>query len=122
MIKKLKRRWLKSFASEPNGGSCVEVDMSQPGEVAVRDDKLGDASPVLVFDYDEWTAFLIAVKSGQFDLPNDVDTHELVARLRKLTPDQRNQLWYLLEDAATLEDPELQQSLREMRAGRTIEL
>ena len=118
MIKAILRKWRKSFASEPNGGSCVEVDMSQPGEVAVRDDKLGDASPILVFDYEEWAAFLIAVKAGQFNLPDDVDTHELVARLRKLTSEQRNQLWYLLEDAATLEDPELQQSLREMRAGR----
>lgn len=67
----IERKWEKSFASEPNGGSCVEVDMSQPGEVAVRDDKLGDASPILTFDYDEWAAFLIAMKAGQYDLPKE---------------------------------------------------
>ncbi|MBK1785020.1 DUF397 domain-containing protein [Prauserella cavernicola] len=60
-------RWQKSFASEPNGGSCVEVNLG--GErIGVRDTKLAD-SPVFVFDTKEWEAFLIAVKAGQFDLP-----------------------------------------------------
>jgi hypothetical protein len=117
----INREWEKSFASEPNGGSCVEVDKSQPGEIAVRDDKLGEASPILIFDYAEWSAFLIAVKAGQFDLPDDNDAQELITRLRNLSPEQREQLWYLLEDAKTLEDPALQQGLAEMRAGKVVE-
>ncbi|WP_019813869.1 DUF397 domain-containing protein [Saccharomonospora saliphila] len=59
--------WRKSFASEPNGGNCVEVNLGR-GKVGVRDTKLSD-SPVFVFDEGEWDAFLVAVKAGQFDLP-----------------------------------------------------
>ncbi|ASR39787.1 DUF397 domain-containing protein [Prauserella marina] len=59
--------WQKSFASEPNGGNCVEVNLAAD-KVGVRDTKLVD-SPVFVFDPAEWSAFLIAVKAGQFDLP-----------------------------------------------------
>ncbi|WP_020669611.1 DUF397 domain-containing protein [Amycolatopsis nigrescens] len=60
-------KWAKSFASEPNGGNCVEVNLGNPGLVGVRDTKLTD-SPVFVFDRGEWDAFLTAVKAGQFDL------------------------------------------------------
>lgn len=59
--------WQKSFASEPNGGNCVEVNLTA-GRVGVRDTKLKD-SPVFVFGEGEWEAFLTAVKAGQFDLP-----------------------------------------------------
>ncbi|WP_116046965.1 DUF397 domain-containing protein [Amycolatopsis palatopharyngis] len=59
--------WQKSFASEPNGGNCVEVNLGS-GRVGVRDTKLAE-SPVFVFDAGEWNAFLEAVKAGQFDLP-----------------------------------------------------
>ncbi|TNC22876.1 DUF397 domain-containing protein [Amycolatopsis alkalitolerans] len=60
-------RWEKSFASEPNGGNCVEVNLGSSGLVGVRDTKL-QASPVFVFDVGEWDAFLAGVKAGQFDL------------------------------------------------------
>ncbi|NIH86659.1 DUF397 domain-containing protein [Amycolatopsis granulosa] len=60
-------KWQKSFASEPNGGNCVEVNLAAPGLVGVRDTKLA-ASPVFVFDAGEWAAFLEGVKAGQFDL------------------------------------------------------
>ncbi|GAA3552852.1 DUF397 domain-containing protein [Amycolatopsis ultiminotia] len=60
--------WEKSFASEPNGGNCVEVNLGGKDLVGVRDTKL-TASPVLIFDRGEWAAFLAAVKAGQFDLP-----------------------------------------------------
>jgi hypothetical protein len=60
--------WEKSFASEPNGGNCVEVNLGRDGLVGVRDTKLAQ-SPVLAFDAGEWAAFLVAVKAGQFDLP-----------------------------------------------------
>ncbi|MEW2500447.1 DUF397 domain-containing protein [Amycolatopsis sp. CA-161197] len=62
--------WEKSFASEPNGGSCVEVNLGRSDLVGVRDTKLA-SSPVFVFDRGEWEAFLVAVKAGQFDLPPD---------------------------------------------------
>lgn len=61
--------WQKPFASEPNGGSCVEVNLTRGGLIGLRDTKL-TSSPVFVFDAGEWAAFLVAVKAGQFDLPN----------------------------------------------------
>ncbi len=61
------RQWEKSFASEPNGGNCVEVNLGSSGLVGVRDTKLA-ASPVFVFDAGEWQAFVDGVKAGQFDL------------------------------------------------------
>lgn len=60
-------KWAKSFASEPNGGNCVEVNLGTSGLVGLRDTKLS-ASPVFVFDAGEWEAFLAGVKAGQFDL------------------------------------------------------
>ncbi|WAL66007.1 DUF397 domain-containing protein [Amycolatopsis cynarae] len=60
-------KWEKSFASEPNGGNCVEVNTGTAGVIGVRDTKLAD-SPVFVFDAGEWEAFLVGVKAGQFDL------------------------------------------------------
>lgn len=63
----IERPWEKSFASEPNGGSCVEVKLG-PEDIAVRDTKLGEESPVLRFTPDEWEAHLLAVKAGQHDL------------------------------------------------------
>jgi hypothetical protein len=60
--------WQKPFVSEPNGGNCVEVNLSLEGLIGVRDTKL-TSSPVFVFDAGEWAAFLVGVKAGQFDLP-----------------------------------------------------
>lgn len=65
----INRNWQKPDRCEPNLGNCVEIDMSQPGEVAVRDSKLGETSPVHLFDHAEWGAFVASVKAGQFDLP-----------------------------------------------------
>ncbi|OQO92926.1 DUF397 domain-containing protein [Saccharomonospora piscinae] len=59
--------WRKSYASEPNGGNCVEVNVAGD-RIGVRDTKLSD-SPVFVFRASEWDAFVRAVKAGQFDLP-----------------------------------------------------
>jgi Domain of unknown function (DUF397) len=46
-----------------NTGQCVEV-MDSGTEVHVRNSK--DVAEV-VFTYDEWTAFIEAVRSGEFD-------------------------------------------------------
>ena len=39
--------WEKSFASEPNGGSCVEVNLGREGMIGVRDTKLA-TSPLSI--------------------------------------------------------------------------
>lgn len=46
--------------------NCVEVAVSSGG-IGVRDGKCAD-SPVLSFTRDEWNAFVLGVKSGEFDL------------------------------------------------------
>jgi hypothetical protein len=50
----------------PNGGNCVEVNLGVTGMVGLRDSKL-TGSPVLVFDDDEWAAFLSSARAGQYD-------------------------------------------------------
>jgi hypothetical protein len=58
--------WRKSSYSN-NGGACVEVGIA-PGVVGVRDSKLGEDSPILAVTPADWSAFVSAVKAGQFDL------------------------------------------------------
>ncbi|MTL13665.1 DUF397 domain-containing protein [Nocardia seriolae] len=48
--------------------TVVEAAHVGGGAVAVRDSKLADASPVLVFAPGDWDRFADAVKSGKFDL------------------------------------------------------
>ena len=59
--------WHKSTRSGGNGGDCVEVAVNLPGIVAVRDSK-DRAGAALVFNHDEWVAFLGGVRAGEFDL------------------------------------------------------
>jgi hypothetical protein len=58
--------WFKSSYSGSNGAECVEVAF-RPGQVGVRDSKQRDTGPVHAFPAAEWTAFLAAVRTGQFD-------------------------------------------------------
>ncbi|MEJ8647940.1 DUF397 domain-containing protein [Streptomyces sp. MS1.AVA.3] len=60
--------WVKSSYSEGNGGACLEFSraLTQPhGLVPVRDSKNPDG-PALVFPAGDWSAFVSAVKGGQF--------------------------------------------------------
>jgi hypothetical protein len=59
--------WRKSSYSGGNGGDCVEVTDNLPGVVAMRDSK-DPGGPVLAFGPDEWRAFTVAIKAGEFDL------------------------------------------------------
>jgi hypothetical protein len=59
-------RWRKSSYSG-NGGNCVEVASNRPGIVAVRDSK-DKPGPALGFTSAAWTAFVQAIKHGEFDL------------------------------------------------------
>ncbi|MFE3187799.1 DUF397 domain-containing protein [Nocardia sp. NPDC059240] len=61
-------RWFKSTYSSSSGGDCVEAAHLGGGRVAVRDSKLGDTSPVLVFASVDWDRFTSAVQGGWFDL------------------------------------------------------
>ncbi|MFI1918601.1 DUF397 domain-containing protein [Nocardia sp. NPDC020380] len=61
-------RWFKSSRSGSNA-DCVEAAHLGGGRVAVRDSKLGDTGPVLVFAAAEWDAFAAGVSGGEFDRP-----------------------------------------------------
>lgn len=55
--------WVRS--SLCGESACVEVaDLG--GEIAVRDSKIGDDSPVLRFTRSEWAAFIGGVRRGEF--------------------------------------------------------
>jgi hypothetical protein len=59
-------QWQSPAWCGPNGGNCVQVNMGANGIVGLRDSKLSD-EVVLVFDDEEWKAFLAAARAGQFD-------------------------------------------------------
>ncbi len=58
--------WQKSRYSNLNG-SCVEIGRILPDRIGVRDTKDNGSGPVLFFTGAEWSAFIAAAKSGQFD-------------------------------------------------------
>jgi hypothetical protein len=59
--------WGKSSFSNGGANGCVEFNFAVPGYVGVRDSKLGDASPVLVFNKRELDAMVAGAKAGEFD-------------------------------------------------------
>jgi hypothetical protein len=58
--------WRKSTYSNSQA-ACVEVAELPAGGQAVRDSKLGDASPVLWFGTAQLSALAAEVKGGRFD-------------------------------------------------------
>ncbi|MEU6584873.1 DUF397 domain-containing protein [Nocardia sp. NPDC046763] len=59
--------WFKSSYSH-SGGECLEAAHLSHARVGVRDSKLGDSTPVLVFSPADWDVFNAAVQAGKFDL------------------------------------------------------
>jgi hypothetical protein len=58
--------WQKSSLSSYNG-SCFEIARLLSDRVGVRDTKDNGSGPVLVFNQNEWSAFLAGAKAGEFD-------------------------------------------------------
>ncbi len=56
--------WRKSRAS--GSGNCVEVALA--GESVLLRDSKDQLGPSLRFTPEEWSAFLVGVRSGEFDL------------------------------------------------------
>ncbi len=59
----LEAKWTKS--SYCHDGSCLEARCDHE-IVSVRDNKLGDGSPILNFDKDAWRRFVAGVKADDF--------------------------------------------------------
>lgn len=61
------RTWLRSSFCQGASDTCVDVALG-PGDIGVRDSKAPDG-PVLRFTAEEWEAFLLGVRNGEFELP-----------------------------------------------------
>ncbi|MER7720751.1 DUF397 domain-containing protein [Streptomyces flaveolus] len=59
-------QWVKSSASNPEGGNCVEFAALPNGDTAVRNSRF-PGGPALVFTCSEMEAMLIGAKRGEFD-------------------------------------------------------
>ncbi|MFD8083212.1 DUF397 domain-containing protein [Kitasatospora sp. NPDC059722] len=57
-------QWFKSSYSS-NGGDCIEVAVNAVHTVPVRDSK-DPQGPALAFPAEAWSAFVVAVRSGEF--------------------------------------------------------
>ena len=51
-----------------NFGECVEVGQLPGGSVTVRDTKDPERATTLTFTPEEWGAFVMGVKNGEFDI------------------------------------------------------
>ncbi|WP_431042853.1 DUF397 domain-containing protein [Streptomyces sp. P1-3] len=60
--------WRKSSYSDGGANNCVEVADGDPRAVPVRDSK-DPHGPALTFPADAWSAFLSAIKRGEFPAP-----------------------------------------------------
>lgn len=60
--------WFKSSHSS-SGGECLEAAHLRGDRVGVRDSKLGNTGPVLIFGGPAWDRFTRAVRAGKFDTP-----------------------------------------------------
>ena len=61
----LEARWRKSTASNPSG-SCVEMAELPGDSIAMRNSRF-PAGPALIYTRAEISAFLAALKNGEFD-------------------------------------------------------
>ncbi|WP_067710268.1 DUF397 domain-containing protein [Nocardia yamanashiensis] len=59
--------WFKSTRSH-GSGECVETAHLPGGSVGVRDSKLGEESPILVFRAASWDVFVDSLRVGAFDI------------------------------------------------------
>lgn len=66
-LSNLSTGWSKSTFSNGGQNGCVEFNFTVPGWAGVRDSKLGDASPVLVFNARGIDALIAGMKAGEFD-------------------------------------------------------
>jgi hypothetical protein len=54
--------WQRAARCGPDGGNCVEVNLTVAGLVAIRDSKLS-CSPILIFPTQKWRCFLTTART-----------------------------------------------------------
>lgn len=57
--------WRKSSYSSASSDNCVEIADGIPAVIPVRDSK-NEQGPALVFSAGAWSAFVAALKAGEF--------------------------------------------------------
>lgn len=62
----IKKDWYKSTASTNDGTHCVETRIHDDGSVDVRNSRFPDG-PLVSFTREEWAAFLVGARRGEFD-------------------------------------------------------
>lgn len=59
--------WKTARACGPNGGNCVEVNLTSPNAVGVRDTKRWTGDVELAVSPASWQTFLGSARTGRFD-------------------------------------------------------
>jgi hypothetical protein len=109
--------WRKSRRSTGNG-YCVEVAETADGMIAVRNSRK-KRGPVLRYTADEWNAFLVRAKNGEFDnRDQNVQTTEKDTEDQFGTANLRATLRGLIS-AATKNEETLDRHLRLFRFARS---
>lgn len=62
----IKKGWYKSSESSNDGTHCVECRIHTDGSVDVRNSRF-PSGPVVSFTREEWSAFLVGARRGEFD-------------------------------------------------------
>lgn len=58
------RAWKRARGCGPDGGNCVEINLSPAGYVGVRDSKPA-APELLIFPAHAWRRFLVSARRGR---------------------------------------------------------
>lgn len=59
--------WKRSARCGPDGGNCVEVNLTYSDGVGVRDSADSVPKPVLAFGREEWQDFIGGTRAGRYD-------------------------------------------------------
>ncbi len=108
--------WRKARRSMDNG-HCVEVAEAADGMIVIRNSK-NPRSPVVRYTADEWNAFLVRAKNGEFDNNQNVQATETDVKDQFGTANLRAFLRGLIS-AATESDETLSRHLKLFRFARS---
>ncbi|GAA4861866.1 DUF397 domain-containing protein [Saccharopolyspora rosea] len=62
------RGWRRASRCGPNGGNCVEINLTCDGVAGVRDSKRATGDVALAVPTRRWNDFIALVRTGRLDL------------------------------------------------------